>query len=173
MNRAIVAALIVTGVFAIGAVPIARAQTVPAGLQACKAETDDARRLACFDREIARLSQTQPQTADNPPPAPSAPQLSAEERFGRRAEIVREERERQSAQTPALKELSAVVTGISSRGYGELMITLDNGQVWIQVAADPHFSLSVADKVTIKPASFGSFILSAPSGRGTRVKRLR
>lgn len=43
----------------------ALAQNVPAGLHACAAEADSARRLACYDREMARLSQ--------PPAAPVRP----------------------------------------------------------------------------------------------------
>jgi len=153
---------------------MARAQAVPPSLRACAAETRDAERLACFDREIARLTESKnadnlPPVAVPPPPAP--PPLSAEEKFGRRGELIREERDQQSAQ--ALKELHAVVTKVTSRTYGELVITLDNGQVWVQVLPDPHFSVDLKDKITIKPGALGSFLLSAPSGRSTKVKRLR
>lgn len=53
----------------------ALAQSVPAGLRACAAEADSARRLACYDREMARLSQppaapVQPASPDAAPPKP-------------------------------------------------------------------------------------------------------
>lgn len=39
------------------------AQSVPAGLRACTAESDSARRLACYDREMARLTAPPPSAA--------------------------------------------------------------------------------------------------------------
>lgn len=51
-----------------GIAAAAWAQDVPAGLRACTAESDSARRLACYDREMARLAT---------PPAPSPPRSAA------------------------------------------------------------------------------------------------
>lgn len=48
----------------------ALAQNVPAGLRACAAETESARRLACYDKEMARL--TQPPAAPGQPASPGA-----------------------------------------------------------------------------------------------------
>ena len=176
MRRSFAGAFVVATVLTVAAVPIAWAQAVPPSLRACAAETKDAERLACFDREIARLSQL-PTTINSPaaavPPPPPGPPLSAEENFGRRGEMVRKEREEERTRTPALKELSAVVTKVSARAHGELVVTLDNGQVWVQELPDPHFSVAVQDKVKIKPGALGSFLLAAPSGRSTRVRRLR
>jgi hypothetical protein len=171
----IAAGLIVTIVFCIGDASLATAQTVPPTVSACTAEADNARRLACFDRAIARLSEQQAAASPAPTASSAAAPLSAEDGFGRRGEMVREERERerQSVDTPKLKELTAVVTKISSRAHGELVITLDNGQVWTQIAVDTHFLVKLDDKVTVKPGVLGSFRLVAPAGRATQVKRLR
>jgi hypothetical protein len=43
----------------LGLVPAAFAQTIPPTLDACATESDSGKRLACFDREIARLHQLQ------------------------------------------------------------------------------------------------------------------
>jgi len=59
-------ALLSLGALALHALPAcALAQTVPPGLRACTAQTDPARRLGCYDREMARLTATpaQPVTA--------------------------------------------------------------------------------------------------------------
>lgn len=52
------------------------AQNVPAGLRACTTESDSARRLACYDREMALLSAPAAQSAPSAqrePPAQSGP----------------------------------------------------------------------------------------------------
>jgi hypothetical protein len=173
MKRSLATALTMTVALTLQAVPFARAQSVPPSLRACTAETDDARRLACFDREMARM----PESKKNDQPAaaaaaPAQPPLNAEEHFGRNGAIVREEREQQHAESKELKELKATVTKVTTRALGELVITLDNGQIWLQQTADPHFDVSVQDKITIKPAALGSYLMVTPSRRSTRVTRL-
>jgi hypothetical protein len=173
MKRLFATALAATAALALQGVPFARAQSIPPSLHACTAETDDARRLACFDREMARMSE--PKKTDQPlavAAAPAQPPLSPQEQFGRNGAMDREERERQHAQSADLKELQATVTKVTTRALGELLITLDNGQVWLQQTADPHFDVSVQDKITIKPAALGSYLMVAPSRRSTRVTRL-
>lgn len=118
-------------------------------LRACAAETDDVRRLACYDREIARLS------------------ASPEEQFGVRGEVAG----RANDKAPELDRLTAKVMSISSRPHGELVITLDNGQVWAQKESR-YIPLKVGDTVTIRSGAFGSLWLDIPSTRSsTRVKR--
>ena len=118
--------------------------------------SDDARRLACFDREIAR----------------AAP--SAEQRFGYRGEVARESLDREKAAAPALERLQAKVQSISTTASGDWVATLDNGQVWIQVPTGTRFSLRVGDEVTITPGALGSFLLSKGSGGSSvRVRRRR
>jgi len=43
--------LLLVGCSLAAAAPVTLAQTVPASVSACAAEADDARRLACYDRE--------------------------------------------------------------------------------------------------------------------------
>lgn len=129
---------------------------LPAELLQCRNETDATRRLACFDREIAR----------------AAP--SAEQRFGYRGEVARESIEREKAATPTLERLQGEVESISGTPSGDWVITLDNGQVWAQVPTGTRFSLRVGDAVTITPGALGSFLLRKDSGGGSvRVRRRR
>lgn len=145
-------------------IPAASAQAVSPGLKQCITEADDARRLACFDTEVARLAKTPlPVHAAAPVPTP-------EEKFGAREEVAREA-EKQAE--PELTKLEAVTTAISTRPRGELVVTLDNGQVWEQVPSGEAFSLKVGDKVTIKSGLLGSFALVGPRGRSMKVKRVK
>jgi|688.fasta_scaffold209207_2 hypothetical protein len=129
---------------------------LPAGLLECRSEADDVRRLACFDREIAR----------------SGP--SAEQRFGYRGEVARESLDREKAAAPALERLQAKVQSISTTPSGDWVVTLDNGQTWAQVPTGMRYSLRVGDAVTITPGALGSFLLRKDDGgSAVRVRRRR
>lgn len=172
---------------------------VPAPLLACTAEADAAQRLACFDRAVAQMAKSaevagagtpgDPPVAAAAAPAPAAAQATApastsaavavaptpaavassspsrspEEDFG-----LRQERE----QPTKLTELNATATTVSTRPHGELVVTLDNDQVWAEIAPS-KIKLNPGDAVKIEAATLGSFILIAPNGRSSRVKRVR
>lgn len=158
--------------FAAVAAPVTStgAQALPASVRACASEKDEARRLSCYDREMARLENAG-DTAEAAPVhgAPAAP----EDKFGYRGQVARGELDRQVAEEAAVDRLDATITAISSRPHGELVLTLDNGQVWEQKSADSRTRLKVGDKVAIKKASFGSFMLVTSAGRSTRVTRVQ
>lgn len=140
-----------------------QADDTHAALAACRSEADDARRLACYDRVADGI-------AGGPGVSPAA--TTPEERFGRRAELAREKEAKARADERELGELQAVVTEIWTRSDGLMRITLDNGQVWSQNAPDAFFRLKTGDKVKIQPAALGSYLLSGPSKRSTRVTRI-
>jgi hypothetical protein len=178
---------------------------VPAPLLACAAESDDARRLACFDRAVAQMGEAAeagtparaPAPAGAPPasapasapatapaavqaapaaaavvaaPSPAAassrPQLSPEEEFGLRGSAEREERNE-------LTGLTAKATAISTKLHGELVVTLDNGQVWAEIAPGSKIRVKPGDPVRIEAGTLRSFILIAPNGRSSKVVRVR
>ncbi|HZF17975.1 MAG TPA: hypothetical protein VE046_18760 [Steroidobacteraceae bacterium] len=151
------------------------ADAVPAGLRACAGEKDDGKRLACFDRELARLAESTPAAAPAPVaiPAPVAAH-SPEDEFGRAGGAVAlEESKQREGTTPRIESLTATVVEVSTRAHGELVMKLDNGQVWSQTTFDSHFSVDVNDKVTIKAGVLGAYRALLPSGRSTSVTRLR
>jgi hypothetical protein len=160
------------------AVPAAAgAQDRDAALQACRAETDDAHRLACYDRVFPR-PERQPEAAGRAPAAApatpaAAPESTAEERFGRGGAMIREESDRKDKESRDLGELNATVTGIKTRSDGLMVITLDNGQVWTQNRPDSFFRLKTGDPIKIEPAALNSYLMSGPSKRSTRVSRLK
>jgi hypothetical protein len=161
----------------------AAAQEVADMLQTCRAEPDDARRLACYDRAMDRAAQTSQPAATNHPVAASTPaeqrapaetkELTPEERFGRSGTMAREEIDRKSEESRELSELTARVTEIWTRSDGLMVLTLDNGQTWSMNRPDPFFRIKTGDQVKIQPAALGSFLLSGPSKRSTRVTRTK
>lgn len=168
------------------AVSAAFAQSLPPSVAACAAEKDSLVRLMCFDREVAKYTQPAARVAPTPaapavstPPAPAvaatpppATSPTADD-FGVSGKLARKRQEAKEEVAPATKELRAAVTKISSRPYGELVLELDNGQVWEQNEKKSTFVIKVGDNVVIKPAKFGSFMLSTEDGATSRVHRTR
>jgi hypothetical protein len=74
-------------------------------------------------------------------------------------------------QEPAPKRISAIVTAIETRTRGELVVTLDNGQVWAQKESGAYFPLKVGEPVTILAGTLGSFRLIS-GNRATAVTRV-
>src|SRR5689334_5299420 len=70
------------------------------------------------------------------------------------------------------EKFNAVVSKIEWRN-GVFVVTLDNGQVWVQSERDSRVQIEANETVTIRKASLGSFLLSGKQGIGARVKRLR
>ncbi len=152
------------------AIPAAAlAEDAGSSMKACRSEPDDARRLACYDRAVERMDEAGSATA----PAVAAPVLTPEERFGRTGTMTRAESDQKEGQARELAELEASVTEVWTRSDGLMSITLDNGQVWNQNRADPFFRIKIGDKVKIQPAALGSFLMSGPAKRSTRVTRTK
>jgi hypothetical protein len=157
--------------------PARAAQNTSDALVACAGETDDARRLHCFDAVVADLPRAPPAPAAAVAATPSAPQpaappptpassVSREEKFGARGDLDPEKREE-------LKEISGKVTEVGTRPHGEIVVTLDNGQVWAERSASRKIKVKVGDTVRIESGALGSFLLIAPNGRSSKVARVR
>ncbi|HEY2417271.1 MAG TPA: hypothetical protein VGH84_05085 [Steroidobacteraceae bacterium] len=153
----------------------AASSAVPASLQACTQESDDSRRLACYDHEMARLAAAPPPAANTAPALAPAPAAKAvpDQSFGLTPERQRQLEPRASRDKVVPQTLSSTVSAVTPRADGRLVMTLANGQVWIQGEAYEVFHVNVGDKITIKPGLLGSYHLYAPSGYATRVTRAR
>ena len=168
--RMMIKGMMLPCVVSLMAVPaMAAAENPDASLRACRALPEDAKRLACYDREIDRLGeQAVPAGA-----AAAAPALTPEERFGRTGPMNREDADRKAQESRELGELRATVAEIWTRADGLMVLTLDNGQIWKQVRPDSQFRLKTGEKVRIQPAALGSYLLSGESKRSTRVSRVK
>jgi hypothetical protein len=160
-------------------------------------ETDAARRLACFDREsallagesapVARQVDPAPARPAATAPAPAAPVVSAggsaaaaattqspQDKFGYRGNMARADHDKKKAEEQQSDQLAAKITELATLPRGELLLTLDNGQMWQQKTADRALRVKVGDQVTIKRATLGSFLLTAEGHSGAmRVSRVR
>ena len=123
----------------------------------CTREHDDARRLACFDREMA---------------APPTRQLEEQKdskqstsRFGL------SETQQNTAAKP--QKVTAKVAAIANRADGGAEFSLDNGQIW-KGLEQIDFPVKPGDSVTISAGALGGFWLSFTTGsnRTLRVKRV-
>jgi hypothetical protein len=176
MNRSVVKvafAVLLSGAGLAIALAQAAASTSDA-LLGCANETEDARRLRCFDAAVADLRRERAASvAATPsalppaalPPTPASP-VSREDKFGARGDLDREKREE-------LTEITGKVTQVGAKPYGELVITLDNGQVWAERSASSKVRVKVGDTVKIESGALGSFTLIAPNGRSSKVARVR
>ena len=147
----------------------AGAPDATAGFLACAAEKDDARRLACFRRGGRAIGASCPR---NSTPAVAAAPLSKEEKFGLRGEL-KQEKVQKVPELQELEQLQAQVTSVSSKPHGELVVTLENGQVWTEIQPNSGARVKAGERVTIKPGVLGSFLLVAANGRSTKVTRVR
>ncbi|MGP8229051.1 MAG: hypothetical protein ACLQUM_06805 [Steroidobacteraceae bacterium] len=183
--------LMVCSMLLTGAAAPLHAQSLADQLKQCAAQADDAQRLNCYDR-IARppapatagaaaprsAPATIPPTAAVPSapapiPAPGEAAPAAAPNSNAAAFGISNGPLAAKRQTQSLKSISAVVATVTTRPRGELVVTLDNGQVWQQLMAVDYFPLEPGDTVEISSGALGSYVLSAPSKRSTKVTRIR
>jgi hypothetical protein len=162
--------------------------SLAAQLKRCASLTDASPRLACYDALAGRApphattAGTAPSLAATgsaatstsgtaeapvgaPAAAPSAPNFVD---FGVRNGPLQAQRD-----PVREKSMFAVVSAVSFRGRGELVVTLDNGQVWRQIQA-AEYPLKPGDHVEIDVAALGSYRLWTPSTRrATKVTRIQ
>jgi len=151
-----------------------RADSLPASVAACAAEHDGRKRLACYDREVARFAPVPP-VAPVPPAAavaPAAPVPPAAEVTAATAAVGAGESKATSGAQGATEPRHIAARIVRIEGYADdIVLHLDNGQIWQQVqAADADPNLHPGDAVTID-RSLGSYWLSGRSGTALKVKR--
>lgn len=131
---------------------------------ACTREQNDARRLACFDRAAASKADAS---------QGAAPEAKEDHAFGvHGSELARSRDDDKPQAESSPKRIAAQVTAVDKRPRGELVFTLDNGQVWAQKEAGAYFPVKVGDPVAILAGSLGSFRLVL-ANRATAVTRVQ
>ena len=166
------------------------AQALPGTLHACRSITSDKERLACFDREVARLDaamepaaiepkdatpasiQSKPSVQASAASKPKAP-LAPEQTFGLSSDrIVKLEARQEGAPRVELKNLTAQVASVSHNSAGRWVVTLNNGQVWRQAETRSDFEVAPGASVKISTGAMGSFFLQTNAHNWTRVERV-
>ena len=156
------------------ALPAAAAQLDTNDLLRCHAIAASEQKLACYEA-LAVSAQSEPTTAaesarqlKSPPSAPtvaSAANPNTEDNFG----LTRRQIEPRAAEGPA--SIKSAVSQMTEDRLHNITVVLDNGQTWAFIEPEPR--LRPGDTVTIKRASFGSFLMLTPSRRSYRVERLK
>jgi hypothetical protein len=123
-------------------------------LRRCSRESDETRRLACFDALVTEL-----------------PRIEADE-FGLTGPIAH----KRDPSRPINGEtgvLTGKIADLRQTPRGEWIFTLDNGQHWIQAEARASSQYLIGESVTIEHGAMGSLWLAADHQPKTRVKRIR
>lgn len=142
----------------------------------CAGLTDDRERLACYDGIFRQPITVPGAVAPGVPvasvaPSPASVPSNPVDDFGLSEATKRARDPEKAKQLP--ESISARVVHVRKLPAGELLVTLENGQVWTQIGADPRAKIAIGDTVTIKKASLGSYLLVTASRIATRVRRVK
>jgi hypothetical protein len=133
---------------------------------ACAGVEEASARLACYDKAF--------------PPAAGATTMAdiearrqrALEEFGlNRQQVI--ERLPEQLREAEPDRIEGTVKGVVVRASGERVITLDSGQVWVLTQVTSRGRLAAGDRVTIREAALGSYMLVTSTGVALRAKRLQ
>jgi hypothetical protein len=145
-------------------------QDIVAELKACASIGAPTDSLSCFNRlaERAAASPIAPSAAPGgaaaPPVSQASPSVVPRETFGLYAAEHPVAPKTQASHTAKIVELGV------SRG-GRPTVTLEGGEQWQLDAADPL--LADGNTVIITRGTFGSFLMTTPTGRTHRVQRIQ
>lgn len=135
-------------------------------MQACVGIASDKDRLGCYDTAMGRAKPVVA-TTDLPEPKPT---VTPEQAFGSE-NLRRPKEEREAEQSQALE---ATIQEILTAARGELVLILDNGQIWRQNEAISLPPVRVGDPVVIKRGLLGSYRMTLKKQyRTINVRRIK
>jgi hypothetical protein len=167
-------------------------------VRSCESQADDAARLRCYDRGVARFKGAVDSATSDPrctnrdspvgsaagpkptsvtqSPATASPTNTAEtaEGFGLTSGQILAKQSGEERTRP-LKRVTAHIVTLSQRSGGKLVLHLDNNQVWEQSEEGPDLRMRTGDSITIDRGMLGAYWLSVPSGPhgAIKVRRLQ
>lgn len=142
----------------------------------CAALADDRARLACYDSIFGKPAAVPAPagaatgTVAAAPAAATAANPAAD--FGL-TEAAKRALEPEESRQRLPESISGTVAKVARQPAGELVLTLENGQVWTQLQVDVRARVAVGDPVTIKKAALGSYLLVTEDRYATRVRRVK
>jgi len=128
---------------------------------ACAGVAEPTERLACYDAAFPPLSD---------PEALARAREKAVAEFGLSTDQLRERDPSRGRDEPS--RIEAAVAGLGQRADGLRVVTLDNGQVWVLTKVTSKGPLNVGDRVKIRAAALGTYMLVTPGGVPLRVRRM-
>lgn len=102
----------------------------------------------------------------------AAARAAAEDDFGMNRDLESKRPDIQKEREKELRELRAEVVEVRHRPGGEHIVTLENGQVWVEKTAVYGFRVRVGDTVTLKKGVFGGYKMVTRSRRSSQVRRV-
>lgn len=77
-------------------------------------------------------------------------------------------------QAPSVPDsITVKVATVAHRLTGELVVILDDGQVWVQIDTETKGRVKEGDDVTIRKGTLGSYLLVTPNHVLVRVRRVK
>lgn len=144
----------------------AAAQTT-AQTHACATVTDPVKRLACYDAAFPPVA-----GARSGPVDLQAERDKALREFGlNKVQLRVRDPERMHAVSP--DRIEATVTRVGSRPTGQRVVTLDSGQIWLLTEVTSKGHLTSGDRVVVREAALGSYMLVTPSRVSLRARRIK
>ena len=133
---------------------------VPAATHACARIVSTTDRLACYDRAFPPIHDAQAEATEHARTFGFGPQHSATPT-------------QPAAKAASAKNIASQVVSVGGNSNGERVFTLNNGQIWRQTESSVLGLVRAGDAITIRAASFGTYLLITPGGVPLRVKRVR
>jgi hypothetical protein len=166
-------ALVVIGLAAAGAVSAAPPKPTAAQVKAlaeCVAVTDDAARLACYDKAARSLVEAE-KTGDVVVVDQAQVKEVKRQSFGFNINLG-PLFERSGDKAEQVNELTTAVASSFQDAEGKWVIHTAEGQVWRQIDTDPLYAdPKKGDMVVIKRGSLGSYFLKVNNDRAMRAHR--
>jgi hypothetical protein len=154
----------------------------------CAGVSDDRARLACYDGIFSKpaaadrdsapavpasgAARAETAVSSTPAAATAAAASSPQDDFGL-SDTAKRARDPEKAKELIPQSMSEKVASVGRRPTGELVVTLDNGQVWVQIETTTMARISAGDTVTIRKAALGSYQLVSPNKVTVRVRRVK
>lgn len=138
-----------------------------AAQHACAGVADANDRLACYDRAFPPVAGAGTSTVDL---EAQRKQALTEFGFNKRQLL---DRAPESLREMQPHRIEGVITTLDERDSGERLVTLDNGQAWLLTEVTSRGRLRTGDKVTVREAALGTYMLVTPGRVALRAKRLR
>jgi hypothetical protein len=132
----------------------------------CTAVPEPTMRLACYDAAFPPAADARKGPVDLEAEREKALRdfgLNKVQLQGRQPEYIRD-------LTP--DRIEAVVARVTSRATGERVVTLDNGQVWLLSEVTSKGWLAEGERVVIREAALGTFMLLTPRRVPLRARRI-
>jgi hypothetical protein len=138
----------------------------------CKAKTDAAERLACYDAAMAKMEQAE---ASKDLVIMEKAEISKVKKglFGFSVPKIGLFGDDDDDKEEVAKRLETTIKSVRSLGYDKWQVTLEDGAVWAQIDTARSVTPRPGDPIILKKASMGTYFATIAGRGGIRMKRER